>query len=464
MQNMLLSTKTGAHLYHTYAKHLPIIDYHCHLSAQEIAQDVPFTDLGELWLKHDHYKWRAMRTFGIEERLITGDATNFEKFCAFAQIFPRLVGNPIYTWCRLELKRVFDIDEPLCAENARAIFEKTAHQISTEGLCPSKLFRLFSVEFIATTDDPADDLRYHGQIAQKYDAGVLATQVTPTFRPDKALNISAPNFAEYIGTLQNASQMEITNFITLLAALEQRLIWFKRHNCRISDISFAQLVYTPSTQAQQNSIVQKALRAQPLTATEVHQYQTAFLLEMAKLYHKHDVVMQMHIGPLRNANTRMFAAVGADTGFDSIDNDVSVRDVGILLDAAEFANALPKTIIYPLSSQQFEAFAVLSAAFCTNAIPARVILGVPWWFHDQPFGITQYLERTAPLYPVSLCVGMLTDSRSFLAYPRHEVFRRVFCDFLGKKMEGGEYPVDEKTAGEIVHLVCYQNAKTYLGL
>lgn len=459
MENLLLTNQTGRDLYWRYACKLPIIDYHCHLNPCEIHENERFEDLGQIWLCHDHYKWRAMRTFGIDESLITGNASFYDKFMAFAKIFPFLAGNPLYIWCRLELKRYFGIGEPLCAENADDIYARTKQSIENLCLTPRDLIAMSSVEYIATTDDPIDNLCYHAALQAD---DTFKTTIAPTFRPDKAANIQSPDFKGYIATLSKASGVDITDFKSLITVLEARLVYFKSLGSGITDNGLDNYHWEDCKDP--DAVVRKALSGGELSPNEIHGFKTAFLTETAKLYHKHGFVMQIHIGAYRNVSSRMFSAIGGDTGFDCMDSETPVRDLGKLLDALESAQALPKTILYPLNINQFESLAVLAAGFCGGGVKARVTLGAPWWFNDQPYGIKKQLESVSQLYPVALMVGMLTDSRSFLSYPRHELFRRIFCDYLGELVERGEYPNDDKMLGEIITDVCYRNAKEYFSL
>lgn len=460
MENLLFTNETGKRLYEQYAKDLPIVDFHCHLSPQELAENKQFECLGEIWLKHDHYKWRAMRTFGIPERLITGEAGFDEKFMAFAEIFPLLAGNPIYVWCALELKRYFSIDEPLSISNADAIYKETKRQIETRNLRPRSFIEMSKVEYIATTDDPVDDLHYHAAIQADTS---FKTVVAPTFRPDQVMNISKPDFSDYIERLGKVSGIVITNFDSLIAALEQRLLYFKLHGSTITDHGLDNGFYfAVSMPAEQDTILKKALQGEVLTEQEQKQYRTALLIRLGELYQKHGFVMQLHIGATRNMNSGMLAVLSTDTGFDCTDNESPVCDLGKLLDAMDVSNALPRTILYPLNMGQYETLAILAAAFCTNGRRAHVVLGAPWWFGDQPYGIRRQFESISQLYPLSLSSGMVTDSRSFLAYPRHEVYRRILCDYLGGLVERGEYTSGEEELYKIIEAVCYKNSKEFL--
>ena len=460
-EDLFLTNKTGKRLYETYAKEMPIIDYHCHLLPQEIYENKQFTDLGEMWLAHDHYKWRAMRTFGVDERLITGDASFFEKFKAFAEIMPELIGNPLYIWCALELKRFFGVDEPLSAENAGKIYEKTKALIAEKHMCPRWCMERSNVEVVCTTEDPVDDLHYHKLLAE--DAS-FRVKVYSAFRPDKAMNCEKAPFKGYIGDLEVAAGKKIGTFEELIAALEKRLQVFKGIGSTISDAGLDNFVWTEATAGELDAILKKARGGEPLSDKETNQFRSAFLLHMGRVYARNGFVMQIHIGAYRNANGDMAAKLGPDTGYDCTDSASDIRSMSALLDALNREGNLPKVILYPLNASDAEPYAILAAAFCKGPARGNVQLGASWWFNDQAHGIQRQFEAVSNLYPVSLSVGMLTDSRSFLSYPRHELYRRVFCNYLGSLVERGEYFSDEKYLKKIIENVCYRNAKAYFGL
>lgn len=460
-EDLFITNKTGKHLYETYAKNMPIIDYHCHLLPQEIYENKRFTDLGEMWLAHDHYKWRAMRTFGIDERLITGDASFYEKFMAFAGIMPELIGNPLYIWCALELKRYFGIGEPLSAENADEIYNKTKALIAERNMCPRWCMEHSKVEMVCTTEDPTDTLQYHRLLQQE---GAFRTKVISAFRPDKAMNCEKAPFAGYIGDLEAAAGEKIGSFSELIAALEKRLLVFKSLGSMISDAGLDNFIWREATERELDAILKKARRGEPLTREQVDQFRSAFLLQMGRVYARNGFVMQIHIGAYRNANGDMAKKLGPDTGYDCADSASDIRSMGALLDTLNREGNLPKVILYPLNASDVEPYAILAAAFCKGPGRGTVQLGAPWWFCDQVHGIQRQFEAVANLYPVALSVGMLTDSRSFLSYPRHELYRRVFCNYLGELIERGEYFSEEKHLKTIVENVCYGNAKAYFGL
>ena len=460
-ENLFLTNETGRRLYHEYAEGLPIIDYHCHLLPQEIYENRQFEDLGEMWLAHDHYKWRAMRTFGIDEAYITGNASYHEKYLKFAQILPQMIGNPIYIWCALELKRFFGIDEALCAENAEEIYQKTKALIQEKNMTPRWCMEVSNVEVVSTTEDPVDTLEYH--LKMKADPSIR-TKILSAFRPDKAFYCEKPAFQSYLPQLEAVSGVRVDSFEGLMKALEQRLAFFKELGTMISDDGIEDFLWADYTPAEIEAIFAKAKAGEPVSAHEVAQYRSAFLMRMAELYHKYGFIMQLHIGTYQGANRSREASIGVACGFDCTEDTTSVKSVGELLDRLTKRDILPKTILYPLNANNIETFAILAAGFCEGGTRAKVQLGAPWWFNDQAYGINRQFEAVANLYPISLSVGMLTDSRSFLSYPRHELYRRVLCNYLGALVERGEYFSDEKELKKVVENVCYYNAKEFFGL
>jgi len=458
LKKLLFTSNYAQDLYEKYAHNLPIIDFHCHLQPKEIYENIRFENLGEMWLKHDHYKWRAMRLFGVAERFITGNASFKEKFLAFANIFPLLAGNPLYVWCTLELKRYFNIDIPLSSVTAEEIYADVSRQIEDRNLRPRDFFELSNVDYVATTDDPIDNLSYHSLIA---DDATLKTQVCPAFRPDKAMNISAPGFVEYIHILSHISGVSINDFQSLETAIENRLQFFMSHGCKIADAGIDNLIWGDPESA--NDIFTKVLNGGIANFDDVYRYQTAFLLMTNRLYAKHGLISQLHIGAMRNVNSCQYNALGADTGFDTCGNAVSLQHLAKLLDTLNDTGSLPQIILYPLDPNQAEAVAIIAASFCGDG-RSKVTLGAPWWFNDQPNGIRRQFESVSEVYPVALFPGMVTDSRSFLSYPRHEVYRRIFCDYLASLVERGLYPRDDAALSTIIRSVCCENIKLKLEL
>lgn len=457
-EELFLTNETGRHLYHTYAEHMPIIDYHCHLLPQEIYENKQFEDLGEMWLAHDHYKWRAMRTFGVDEKFITGEAGFHDKYMEFAKILPQMIGNPIYIWCALELKRYFDIDEPVSEDNAEEIYQRTKALIEERGMTPRWCMEHSNVEVVSTTEDPVDTLEYH--LKMKEDPSIK-TKILSAFRPDKAFYCEKPAFQGYLPLLGSAAGMEIKSFEDLMEALEKRLVFFGDLGTTISDAGIEDFQWCDYTPDEIERIFEKASAGEAVSEQEKNQYRSAFLIRMGELYHRHGFVMQLHIGTYQGANKSKEATIGAACGFDCTDDSTPVKSVGEILDRLTKAGKLPKTILYPLNAAQVEPFAILAAGFCEGGTRAKVQLGAPWWFNDQAYGLNRQFEAVANLYPLSLSVGMLTDSRSFLSYPRHELYRRVLCNYLGTLIERGEYFSSEKELKKIIENVCYYNAKEF---
>lgn len=459
-EELFLTNETGRTLYHKYAEHLPIIDYHCRLQPSEILENREFEDLGEMWLRGDHYKWRCMRTFGIEEEYITGSASYYEKYMRFAEILPQLVGNPIYIWCALELKRYFDIDEPLTAANAQAIYDKTKALIAEKHMTRRWCMEHSGVRLVSTTEDPTDDLACHRALQKEN----LSTRVITAFRPDKAMFCANQDFAAYLKKLSGAAGMPVGSFAELLAALENRLRHFQSvTGTTVSDDGVPCFVWEDYTQEEVEAVFAKARRGEKLSQREIDQYQSAFLFEMARIYRRNGFVMQLHIGTYLDANTAKVRAIGQSTGFDCADDASPVKSVGELLNRLTAIGELPKTILYPLDGTKIETWAILAAGFCDSGTRAKVQLGAPWWFNDQAFGIQRQFEACANLYPVSLSVGMLTDSRSFISYPRHELYRRVLCSYLGALVERGEYFSGEEELKKTIENVCFNNVNEFFG-
>lgn len=457
-EELYLTNKTGRELYHKYAEKLPVIDYHCHLQPSEILENKEFEDLGEMWLRGDHYKWRVMRTFGIDERYITGEASYYEKYHEFARILPQLAGNPIYIWCALELKRYFDIDEALTAANAEAIYQQTKAKIKECHMTRRWCMEHSRVQLVSTTEDPIDDLKYHLALQKE----TMSTRVITAFRPDRAMFCAHKDFAAYLKALSDAAQVPADSFAQMMGALEKRLQFFKEATgTMISDDGIPYFAWADYTADEIEEIFAKARRGESLSRQELDQYQSAFLYEMGKIYYHNGFVMQLHIGTYLDANTSKVEIIGRSAGFDCTDDASAVKSVGELLNRLTIAGQLPKTILYPLDGMKIEAWAVLAAGFCDNGTWAKVQLGAPWWFNDQVYGIKRQFEACANLYPLSLSVGMLTDSRSFISYPRHELYRRVLCNYLGELVECGEYFSGEEELKKTIENVCYNNCNEF---
>ena len=456
--DFLLKDEWAKKLYHGYAEKMPIIDYHCHLDPKEIYENEQFKNITAAWLGGDHYKWRLMRACGVPEEKITGNASDYEKFLAWCETVPKIIGNPLYTWSHLELKRFFGIDLLINAENAPEIWEKTNAKLATEPFKKRELIKNSQVKVVCTTDDPADDLSYHQLLAQEEPD----FKVLPSFRPDKALNIDKAGFKEWLDLLSKAANQPVSSYEQLISALEQRVVFFHQTGGRLSDHALDILRYEEADEAQLEEIFQKAVAGQPLTDKEVNAYRTETLVRLIRMYHERQWTMQLHIHAYRNCNSAMFDQLGPDTGYDGI-NDLSVTiPLQKLLDRAEATNQLPKTILYSLNPNDYPAMMALLGCFQKDA-PGKLQLGSGWWYNDTRAGMREQLTQFADGSALANFVGMLTDSRSFLSYTRHEYFRRVLCEFIGEMVMRGEAPEDEELLGNLVKAISYTNAKNYFG-
>lgn len=446
--NFMLKNPTAKRLYRYYAEKMPIIDYHCHLSPEEIATDHVFKNATELFLGGDHYKWRLMRAAGVDEKYITGDADDYEKFAAFASVVPYMIGNPMYHWIHLELKRYFGIEEVLSAKSCEKIWNKINEQLKKPEFSAKNLILRSNVVALCTTDDPADDLKYHRALES------WSVKVLPTFRPDKLLSIEKDEFCDYIAAAGIKSYDDVARWI------EKRVDYFASLGCKLSDHS---LSFVPYAEGDAKAAFEKKLNGGILSDEEKQTYKTAVMLTLAKNYARKGWTMQLHIGALRNNNTREFGKLGADSGYDSISDAPVAQKLSRLLDAMEKENALPKTILYSLDKNANYTLATMAGNFQSAPFESKIQLGSGWWFNDQRDGMEEQLRALANLGLLSKFVGMLTDSRSFVSYTRHEYFRRIFCNLVGKWVEEGEYPADEQMLKEMVEGVCYKNAEKYFG-
>ena len=459
--DFLLSNPTAIKLYHSYAAHMPIVDYHCHIDPKEIYKDRRFDNLAQVWLGGDHYKWRIMRSNGVEEFYITGGASDWEKFEKFAQTLPRCIGNPMYHWCHLELKNFFGYTGILNEKTAREVWELANDKLRHDPLLTARgLIRRSNVVMVGTTDDPCSDLRYHELLAQSD----FETKVCPSFRPDLALNLHKPGFPAYIAKLSEASGVQIRSAADVAQALSARIAFFDAHGCRASDHGLDYVMYRQATREQIEESFQKALRGEKLTAEEIEGYQTYLLLHCGREYARMGWVMQLHFSCMRNPNSRAFATLGADTGFDSMAVSDSCVALYALMDAWEREGKLPKTILYSLNPGDDSWIDTLIGAFQDATIPGKIQHGSAWWFNDNKRGMVNQLTSLANLSVLGNFVGMLTDSRSFLSYARHEYFRRILCNLLGTWVENGEYPDDMEFLGTLVQDICTNNAKRYFRL
>ena len=459
--NFILTTKTAEKLYFEHAAKMPIIDYHCHVNPKEIWEDKRFENITEIWLGGDHYKWRLMRSNGVSEHYITGDAEPYEKFERFAELLPKAIGNPMYHWCHLELKRYFGYDGILCKDTAREVWELANEKLKSPDMSARGIIKSSGVAFIGTTDDPVDTLEYHKLLREDKS---FDTVVAPSFRPDKALNIEKAGWREYISRLSEVSGTEIRDIDSLKAALSQRIAYFAENGCRASDHGLDFAVFKNADKKELNGIIGRALVGESIIAADAEAVKTELLVFCASEYVRLGWVMQIHYNCIRNPNSKAFAAIGADTGFDCIGPDNGSRKLAALLDRLNTEGALPKTVIYSLDAGDNAFIDTLIGAFQGTEAQGKIQHGSAWWFNDNKQGMREQLTSLADLSLLGNFVGMLTDSRSFLSYTRHEYFRRILCSLIGEWVEGGEYPDDMKVLGEITEDICYGNAKRYFGL
>ncbi len=459
--DFLLTTETAKELYHDVAASLPIVDYHCHVSPKEIFEDRHFENITQVWLGADHYKWRIMRSNGVEEHYITGDASDREKFQKFAETLPKAIGNPMYHWCHMELRRYFGYDGILNGETAQKVWDLTAEKLKEETMGVRGLISQSNVAFIGTTDDPVDSLEWHEKIAR--DPSVTAV-VAPSFRPDKALNVDKPGWKEYMETLSTRSGVSIDGIGALKEALTKRMGYFNARGCRASDHGLDYAVFRPADEETVDGIVKKGLSGQSVTAEEGEMLKTHLLLFCAESYARLGWVMQIHYNCLRNPNSASFRALGPDTGFDIIGPHNGGPALTQLLDDLHGKNALPRTVLYSLDAGDNSFLDTLLGAFQGPGIPGKIQHGSAWWFNDHKQGMIDQMVSLASLSLLGNFIGMLTDSRSFLSYARHEYFRRILCQLLGRWVEDGEYPKDETALKSIVRGICYRNAVRYFDL
>jgi glucuronate isomerase len=457
--NFLLQTDFARTLFHSYAKDLPIIDYHCHLSPETIANNHAFKTLTEIWLKGDHYKWRAMRTLGVPEKFITGDASDQEKFNHWGNTVPYTMRNPLYHWTHLELERYFGVQSLLTSETASSIYQTCNDQLASPDNYTQSLLSRMNVEVICTTDDPADSLDAHRKIAT-LDFGIT---VLPTFRPDKAYAVEDPKtYQDYIRRLGQAVDLEITSFETLLTALQNRVNYFHEVGGRLSDHGLEQL-YFPihNTHYNPETLFQNVSKGIELTHEEAQYFKYTVLFELGKMYHAKKWTQQFHLGALRNTNERMLRVLGPDTGFDSIGDFSHSASIARFLNALDKTDQLTKTILYNLNPADNEVMATMIGNFNDGSTKGKIQFGSAWWFLDQKDGMEKQINSLSNLGLLSCFIGMLTDSRSFMSYPRHEYFRRILCNIIGNDVKNGELPADEKWLGKLVSDICYHNAKGY---
>lgn len=459
-KDFLLYNDTAKKLFHDHAASMPIFDWHCHLSPKEIYENKQPADITELWLSGDHYKWRAMRGCGIDEKYITGDASSYEKFKAWAKAMPYCIGNPLYHWTHLELQRYFDIYEPLSEKTADAIWEKANKKIADGGFTPRQLIEKSNVTCVCTTDDAADSLEYHKLIAEDKS---FKCKVLPAFRPDKALSIELPTYLPWLSALENISGEKIDSYKKLVAVLKTRIDFFEEMGCKASDHGFLYVPYNRATEDELEAIFQKALRNEALSVEEQDKYKTELFRFFAKEYAAKGWGCEIHIGPMRNNNTAMFKKIGPDTGFDSICDRNIAEDLSRMLDSLEIEGNLPKTILFCLNPKDNYVLGTMLGNFQSSEAESKIQFGSGWWFNDNIDGMREQMKALGNLGVLGKFVGMVTDSRSFLSYPRHEYFRRILCGLIGDMVENGLYPYTDELE-DIIKDISYNNAKKYFGI
>lgn len=459
-QNFLLQTKTAQTLYHNYAAKLPIIDYHCHLSPRQIAENTIFPTITNIWLDGDHYKWRAMRTCGVDEKYITGSAPDKEKFLAWAKTVPKTLKNPLYHWTHMELKNPFGItDRLLNSDTAEGIWEECNALLATPEFSSLGLLKRNKVEVVATTDDPTDSLEYHKQLKKEGDLGFI---MVPTFRIDRAIEIeNGGEFRNWVAKLEKAANLTIAGYNDFLEAFGKRHSAFHDLGCRASDLGLEEPYAADFNEKNLAVIFDKVMKGGEPTPEEVLEFKSAMIHHLGVLNSEKGWVMQLHIGAIRNNNTRMMGVLGRDTGFDSIGDFTIAKPLAKLLNRLDTQDQLPKTVLFNLNPRDNELFATMIGNFQDGSVPGKLQHGPPWWFLDQKHGIEQQIESLSNMGILSEFIGMTTDSRSFLSYPRHEYFRRILCNILGNDIENGIIPDDIELAGELVRRICYENPKNY---
>lgn len=457
-KDFLLQNDTAKILYHNYASVMPVIDYHCHINPKEIAENRVFDTITQVWLGGDHYKWRQMRSNGIDEKYITGDADDLEKFRAWAATLQKAIGNPLYHWSHLELQRYFDIHEPLTTKNCDRIFEECNRKLQLADNSVRNLILKSNVSLICTTDDPIDSLEWHKKIKEDKSFEV---QVLPAFRPDKAMNIEKPDFLEYLQTLEKVSGVSISDFNDLKTAMINRMEFFNVAGCRISDHGLNFVMYRPSTDQEIDSILKKRLSGGNISSDEELKFKTAFMLFIGREYHRLNWVMQLHYGTKRDNNSLCYSRLGKDTGFDCISNYAPASELADFLNALNSSDELPRTILYSLNPNDNSIIGTIIGCFQDSTAVGKIQQGSAWWFNDNKTGMTEQMTSLANLGLLANFNGMLTDSRSFLSYPRHEYFRRILCNLIGTWVENGEYPDDIEYLGKMVQDISFNNCVRY---
>ncbi len=459
-ESFLLNSKTAQRLYHDYAKDMPIIDYHNHLPPNEVAEDKNFENITKVWLYGDHYKWRAMRTNGVDEKFITGNASDLEKFQKWSETVPYTLRNPLYHWTHLELQRYFDVHDILNADTAKKIYDETSAKLQTKEYSVKSLLEKMNVKLICTTDDPVDNLEYHQQIKNDN----WNVKVLPAFRPDKAMNVDdATIFNNYLTSLEKSSDISISTYNDYLAALKKRHDYFVANNCRVSDHGLEEIYAEDYTQTEIAGIFAKIRSGGGLSLEENRKFKSAMLVTFAEWDWEKGFVQQYHLGALRNNNSRMLNQLGPDTGWDSVGDFSQAKALAKFLNRLDSNNKLTKTIIYNLNPADNELFATMTGNFNDGSAAGKIQWGSSWWFMDQKDGMTRQMNTLSNMGLLSRFIGMLTDSRSFLSFPRHEYFRRLLCNLFGQEIENGELPNDIDWIGKVIQDICFNNAKNYFG-
>ncbi|MFZ0596448.1 MAG: glucuronate isomerase [Flavobacterium sp.] len=455
--NFLLENKFAEELYHNYSKNQPIIDYHNHLNPQFIAEDKIFDNITQVWINGDHYKWRAMRTLGINEQFVTGNGSDKDKFINWAKTVPYTMRNPLYHWTHLELARYFDIYDLLNEKSAEKIYLETTEKINSQAYSTQNLLKKVNAELVCTTEDPIDSLEFH----QKLTKNPIGTKMSTAFRPDKAILISNDGYNAYLDTLGDVSGVAINTYSDLCSALKKRIVFFNANGCKLSDHGLDQIYFEEFTESEVNAIFKKKRENRIITPEEGLKFQSAILLFLSETYHQFGWVQQFHLGALRNNNARMHRVLGPDTGWDSIGDYPQAQKLSSFLNALDSKDKLTKTIIYNLNPADNEVMATMIGNFNDGSVRGKVQFGSGWWFLDQKDGMTKQLNALSNMGLISCFVGMLTDSRSFLSFPRHEYFRRILCNLLGDEIKRGELPADMEWIGKLVADISYNNAKEY---
>ena len=459
-KDFLLETETAQKLYHEYAAKMPILDYHCHINPQEIAEDRKFENITQVWLGGDHYKWRQMRSNGVEEKYITGDASDREKFQKWAETLERAIGNPLYHWSHLELQRYFGYYGALNGETAEEVWNLCNAKLQEDGMSARNLIRQSNVTLVCTTDDPVDSLEWHEKIAADESFEV---QVLPAWRPDKAMNLEKTDYLEYLKKLEVVSGVKIDSFASLIEALRIRMDYFAEHGCSVSDHGLEYVMYAPASEEEIEAIFAKRLRGEAVSRADELQFKTAYMVALGREYHKKNWVMQLHYGVKRDNNGMIFGKLGPDAGIDCINNYAPSSEMADYLNALAITDELPKTILYSLNPTDNAAIGTIIGCFQSEEARGKIQQGSAWWFNDNKQGMIEQMTSLANLGLLGNFIGMLTDSRSFLSYTRHEYFRRIMCNLIGGWVENGEYPADEKVLGRMVQDISYNNAVRYFG-